>query len=150
MDDRKHHTLQGVRQVIANYTIYWHKLAVDSMIFIVGGCLALTGFSLSRTNTAHGTIISISLLIFILGAIGAVLCRLIESKTELHRDILVRIDRIDLLLEKDAYVKGDSIYPEEWKGVGKGRYKDPIFRFCFWVQSCLPVLLMAVIVLTEW
>lgn len=150
LDDRKHDTIQGIRQIIATYTVYWHKLAVDSMIFIMTGCIALTGYSLSRTSESHGSIVSLSLLIVALSIIGASLCRLIEEKTESHRDILAKLDNIDSLLVKDAYIQGDSIYPQEWAVVGKGRYKDPIFRFCFWLQIFMPFFLVSIVVLTSW
>ena len=148
--DKKFHTLQGVKLIVANYVVYWHKLAVDSMIFIMTGCTALTGFALSRTNEIHQSLIAISFLIIVFSMIGARLCVLIENKTEMHRDILAKLDNIDFLLEKDFYIEGDSIYPQEWKIVGKNRLKDPIFRFCFWLQLTLPFLLVLVIYFTCW
>jgi hypothetical protein len=146
--DRRWDTALSLRQVIATYAVYWHKLAVDSTIFIVTGCIAFTGFAISRESIGIRAIIALSFLIFLLGWFGAWLCHLIRRKTEEHQLILVKLDRINKLIEPGAFIKGDTLYPGNWAETASGKQRDPIFLFCFWLLACLPLLLTAVLVLT--
>jgi hypothetical protein len=130
-DKQKHETLLSVREVVASYAMHWHKLSIDSTIFIATGCLALSGFVLTRTDTSHKALIFLSALVVIFGWVGAYLSRLIEKNTKKHWEILLRLDHLNQLLEPDVFMSGKSIYPNEWKNTGDLQHRDPIFRFCF-------------------
>ena len=148
--DRRHQTLLSVRQVVASYAVYWHKLAVDSTIFIVTGSIALAGFALSRTDPTGVMLISTCIILIILGWAGAYLTRLIQRKTEGHQAILIRLDKLHGLLEPDIYLPGESIYPKEWKDTGAKHVIDPIFRFCFVLLCVLPIILATLVLLSGW
>ena len=150
VEDRRHQTLLNVRQVVATYAVYWHKLAVDSTIFIVTGSIALAGFALSRANPPLNMLISVCVILIFLGWTGAYLTRLIQEKTEEHQDILIRLDKLHGLLEPGIYLPGERIYPQGWMDTGEEHVIDPIFRFCFYMLIVLPIILSALILLSGW
>jgi len=147
---RNHETLLSVRQVVASYAIYWHKLAVDSTIFIVTGSIALAGFSLSRSGATKTMLVSICVILCIMCWSGAYLVHLIEKKTAEHQSVLVRLDRLHGLLEPGVFVPGESIYPDAWRSTGTEHAVDPIFRFCLGLLAVLPILLSVLVVANGW
>ena len=112
----KDHALEtrlSIRGVIAMYAVYWHKLAVDAAIFITTGCIALAGFSLTRTDASRKTILSLAIVIVLLGWTGAALCRLIARQTSAHQRILVKLDTADGLFDSGVLIENDSVYPSQ-------------------------------------
>jgi hypothetical protein len=144
-----HETLLSIREVVASYAIYWHKLAVDSTIFITTGSIALAGFSLSRPDASRPMLISSAIILFLLCWMGAYLVRLVESKTMQHQTILARLDKFQRLFERSAYIPDESVYPPEWSDTG-ARKSDPIFKFCSIMLWVLPIVLASLIIVTGW
>ncbi|MDP2243549.1 hypothetical protein [Pseudomonas sp.] len=149
-EERRHQILLSVRQVVASYAVYWHKLAVDSTIFIVTGSIALAGFALSTTSPTRTMLISVCIILALLGWAGAYLTRLIQQKTEEHQAILIRLDNIHGLLEPGLYLPNESVYPQHWRDTGEKHIIDPIFRFCFLLLGVLPFVLGSLILVSGW
>ena len=149
MNDEKNEVVLSLRQVVAGYAVYWHKLAVDSTIFIVTGSIALAGFGLTKENATLGMLVTLSFLVALLSWSGAYLVYLIRAKTRDQQRILLKLDNINQLFEPGVYGEGESLYPIEWKNTASDKSSDPVFRFCLGLLTVLPLPLTLAIFATR-
>lgn len=143
-----HQTLLSIREVVAAYSTYWHKLIVEITVFILTACIVLAGYAISRDTSSASTSFGICILVIILGRLGVKICDIILEQVCIHRDILVKLDKKHSLFTDDIYIKGKSIYPIEWKESGESG-REPIATLCMDAQ-CIVTLILVIIVLADY
>jgi hypothetical protein len=135
--------LLHTHELVASFIMYWRRIALDVAVFGATALVAIAGFAISQTRSRI-LIGSISFLILALGWSAAYIVRLAIGHMDELAQIVVRLDVQLGLFEKDRFLTGDSIYPEEWKLFGAG-WHDPLMGFVKRLMIFLPPALVAVL-----
>ncbi|MBW8366740.1 MAG: hypothetical protein K0M70_02650 [Arenimonas sp.] len=105
----------NVRSTNAAYIMYWHKMCLEISVLMSSGMIAVGTFGLDKSSATISVRIALVVGFLLASAAAAWLILKISAVVQEHRAILVRVDKFDRLFAKDAYLKGESLYPESWE-----------------------------------
>src|SRR5215470_2216363 len=137
--------LASVHQVLSSYLMHWHRLAVDSSLFIATGSLTVAGFTLSASNLdlRRGAVAVGLLVVIAIG--GAFISRVVLSHNRTLRGMIQKIDEENGVFEPGFLKSGEALYPAEWKTQKVEHWNDPIITLTTFASLALPLTLAALI-----
>ena len=137
--------LSSIHQVLSAYLMHWHRLAVDSSLFIATGSLTVAGFTLSAANLdLRRGVVAVGLLV-IIAIGGAFISRVVLSHVATLRGMIQKVDEENGVFEPGFLKSGEALYPLEWKTQKVERWSDPIATLTTFASLILPLILAALI-----
>ncbi len=73
----------------------------------------------------------ISLAIFGFTCVVIFTIRALQQRFNGFAYIIRRLNQVQMVYEKGAYLENDILFPEYWKNFGTSRWKEPIFRVAY-------------------
>jgi hypothetical protein len=137
--------LSAIHAVLSGYLMHWHRLAVDSSLFIATGSLTVAGFTLSAsTLDLRRAVVAIGLLV-IIAAGGAFISRVVLSHVRVLRGMIEKIDEENGVFEPGYLKSGLPLYPPQWKAQKVEDWNDPIATLTTFASLVLPLTLAVII-----
>ncbi len=73
----------------------------------------------------------ISLAIFGFTCVVIFTIRALQQRFNGFAYIIRRLNQVQMVYEKGAYLENDTLFPEYWKNFGTSQWKEPIFRVAY-------------------
>jgi hypothetical protein len=125
--------------------MHWHKLAVDTSLFVATGSLTVAGFTLSSSDLdLRRGVVAIGLLV-IIACGGAVVSKIVYNHVRTLRSIIQKIDEENGVFEAGFLRSGESLYPPTWRTARQELWSDPISSLTTFASLILPLLLASTI-----